>query len=271
MKWLSIPEASISQNLKKALLNTLFRLIIPTIIFSSLFYLPKLYFNSNVLSAEGYIYDVLGGISFWFTSAMAVCNILMLLTITIGARTMKIFSIVAVVAFTVSITSKKFFPAPFPWYWRTGLAAMALMTIGGWGYHFSELIIKHKAALSIISIIGYIVFLCYNMSFGGAHYAMLSVNFNLSGLILTIFGIAFIFTASCRWIPNISFLQFIGRNSIVFYFLSGVIPAGLSACHILHSLNPLIVSAIAVSIGSIVTWGVTKYLPFLIDIRNRFI
>jgi hypothetical protein len=131
MKWLNLSVSEISQNIRKSMLNILFRLIIPTLFFASVLYLPKLYFNSNVLSVGGYMYDVLGGISFWFTSAMAICNILMLSVIAIGIKSLKTFSIIAIVAFTIALFTKGFFLGPFPWYWRTGMAAMAFMTIGG--------------------------------------------------------------------------------------------------------------------------------------------
>ncbi|MBE6297052.1 MAG: acyltransferase [Bacteroidales bacterium] len=57
---------------KKDLCNILFRLAIPTIIFSAIIYIPK---NHGNFDFDRFIYNIFGGTSFWFTSAICVSQI----------------------------------------------------------------------------------------------------------------------------------------------------------------------------------------------------
>ena len=54
---------------KKNILNIVFRLAIPTIIFSAIIYIPKNNFNFDL---QNFSIAVFGGISLWFTSALCI-------------------------------------------------------------------------------------------------------------------------------------------------------------------------------------------------------
>lgn len=65
-------------NFEKNLQNVIFRLVIPTIVFATIMYVPKLLFHDKDISIVQYVYDVFGGISFWFTSSIVVAQIILL-------------------------------------------------------------------------------------------------------------------------------------------------------------------------------------------------
>ena len=56
----------------------IFKIIIPTIIFSSIICIPKALFHSYTIDYKTLIIDVWGGSSFWFTSALAVAQLVIL-------------------------------------------------------------------------------------------------------------------------------------------------------------------------------------------------
>ena len=68
-------------------------------------------------------------------------------------------------------------------------------------------------------------------------------------------------------------LEFIGKNSIVFYFFSGVIPA---ACGTMinrigfekNYIFTLMVAALSIAISYVLAKAMEKYVPFLTDLRK---
>ena len=65
----------------KALQNIVFRLMIPSLIFSAVMFVPKMLFHSAEVSVHAFLIYVLGGISYWFTSALSVAKIVFLLLV----------------------------------------------------------------------------------------------------------------------------------------------------------------------------------------------
>jgi fucose 4-O-acetylase-like acetyltransferase len=267
-KWLSVSAERIPSMLKTAVENTLFRLILPTILFATIIYIPKLFYHNKDISGWGYLYDVLGGISFWFTSAMAIGQLFMLALLRLGINRLRGFIIVSLIVVSVMPLLELLGPSPFPWYWKTGLMTVPWMTLGGLVYWYRKLIYRFRSVCTYCIAACYLIALIYSYVIGGVHYAMMSVSFNAQGVGVSVLGIAFVFMLAYRAIPSLKFFQFIGEHSIVFYFLSGVIPATLSSISLLHPIGWLGLSVIAVAFGFLLTWVIVTYLPFLTDFRK---
>jgi|GEM_PF-1481645 len=58
--------------------NVIFRLLIPTVLFSSLNFVPKCIFHMKEISLPVFCFNILGGISFWFTSALVITQFVMI-------------------------------------------------------------------------------------------------------------------------------------------------------------------------------------------------
>lgn len=269
-KWLSVDNKIIPG--KNDLFNILFKLIIPTLIFSSLVYIPKILFHSRGLSMSQFAYDIFGGISYWFTSAIAVSQIILLMALRYGCRTITSFSIISLIIIALMPILKYYFPEAMPWYWKSGLAAITFMTLGGCVYLFRIQLARYRKLLCVVVPLLYIIVVYSSFKTGNALYALMSVTFNLKGVLVTLCGIAFIFVISYQGIPDTRLLQFIGDHSIIFYFFSGVIPATLSALPFIRIITSvwgmLIVSGVAISIGVLLTWLIVRYMPFLTDLRK---
>ena len=59
------------------------RLVWPTVLFAALLFVPKMWFNRADLQWSVFFYNVLGGMTFWFTSALAVTQLLFALLLSV--------------------------------------------------------------------------------------------------------------------------------------------------------------------------------------------
>lgn len=95
-KYMKVPETICfpKKEYHKLIANVIFRLVIPTLVFSTLIYIPKMIFHGNPLSFGQYLHDVWGGTSYWFTSALSVAQIL-LAVLLLSQRSHMAFYVVA--------------------------------------------------------------------------------------------------------------------------------------------------------------------------------
>jgi hypothetical protein len=98
------------------------------------------------------------------------------------------------------------------------------------------------------------------------------IQLNVQGFAVIIAGIIFIIGCS-KWISDLKGLNYIGKHSITFYFLSGVMPALFStiAHHLHHTNIPYLYGVVALfslAGACIATYIIGRYLPFLLDLRR---
>lgn len=261
-----------------ALESLMCRLMIPSLIFSAIVFIPKAFFHGADLNVMSFITNIFGGISYWFTSALFVAQAVLLTLVTILRRkdiwsyllcSLLLFAIGWYLNYTRTENTAEAF---LPWFWKTGIEYTLVMTLGGVYMKYENDINAMWKTILILSAGVYIVAMA--MSFNGTNIPVMGLGgrCNLPGGILIASGIALII-ALCRTIKGNSFLSFIGQNSIVFYFFSGVFPAfiGMVAQHIFigrYYIVTLTVAAVSIALAWIATVIINKYLPFLIDIRK---
>ncbi len=259
-------------------LNILFRVVIPTILFSIILYFPKILFHSNQFNFKDFTIETFGGISFWFTSAFAVAQIFLLLLICFGINNLKKMLLSSFTLFIVGLYLNSLNETPitaatyFPWYYKTGLVYTFLMTLGGLYWRFEKNIDSLMKWGWIPLVIIYFTILAYiwdgkpiaTMGLGGKCSAL--------GFIELIIGILLIIKA-CKYIKHAKLLEFIGQNSIIFYFFSGFLPAVFSviahkASFPITYISSLLIALISISFGILITFIINQYLSFLIDFRQ---
>ncbi|MBO7239643.1 MAG: acyltransferase family protein [Bacteroidaceae bacterium] len=255
---------------KRGILNCLFKLAIPTIIFSILIYLPKILFHGNSFDLSTFAIEILGGTSFWFTSALFVAQLL-LLTLFLTKRKNIFFYLgitTIVFIFLQYLCDYKTKPAIeyFPWFWRTGLNYSLIMSLGG-------LYTKYEDKLKCLTIIAMAISIAgYYMLYTGRDVACLGLSgrCNIIGFFTSIATTLVLIEIAKRIKANKA-INFIGKNSILFYFFSGAIPATFSALSTKFNINDdisLITTLVLSLISSyVITYIIVKYLPFLTDIR----
>lgn len=137
-KWLS-EKTSTNFNREgvSGLKTILFRLVIPTVLFSTFNYIPKMLFHDSGINGSQFMFDVLGGISYWFTSAMVVSQIILLslifatkqksIWIYVGMSIILFFTGLYLNRLRIGSTPDEF----FPWFYQTGMEYTLIITLGG--------------------------------------------------------------------------------------------------------------------------------------------
>lgn len=263
----------------KYLTNLLFRLIIPTILFATLIYVPKTLFHVGGVSLPDYFFNVWGGISYWFTSALVVAQlVLFLLVCTFRQRSIWLYLVLTfmISAFGLSMSRcSNDATAFFPWFYKTGLAYTFIMALGGLYARYEELIdlLLYKGWI-VVAAVTYVVFVVLDGIDPDFELDMmgLSASLNLWGFICLMAGITLIVVVAKR-MRAIRWLEYIGKNSIVFYFFSGVFPAvfGWIVQRIMSNTGytkAIITTIFSTLLAYLITCLLNKYAPFVIDLRK---
>ena len=260
-------------NFGKNIQNIIFRLVIPTIIFASIIYLPKLFFHSKDISITQYFYDVFGGISFWFTSTLVVTQVISFSLLLLRQKTIYFYCICSIFLFISAIYLSDIDNTPFPWYYKSGIGATFFLTLGGLYQQYEQKIDRKIGTFSeVLLIFIYLGCMLYDINNNSFQYAMMSMKYNIQGLLISILGIAVI-VLICKQLPKLKAIEYIGRNSIVFYFFSGALPASIGL--VFQKIFPektyiitLTVALLSICIGYLLTYIVATYLPWLTDFRK---
>ena len=246
-----------------AVKNLFFRIVVPTIVFASIFYIPKIMFNSGEMDFGRYFYDVWGGVSFWFTSALAVSQLLLLTLLFTRSRKIWFYFVISVVLFFIAYFLKSVDFTPFPWYYKSGLAATLFMTMGGIYQKYEDWIDSRIGRIGwcLLGFVYWFVMLC-NFEKQTMHFGLMRINITLIGGIVSILGICFV-VGIAKKIKNERIIKYIGQNSILFYFFSGVVPAFLSTCFDyfveVNYYLVIIITLISIIFAYILTWVINNY------------
>lgn len=256
---------------KNGVLNCIYRLAIPTIIFSVIIYIPKILFHNQAFNLKVFATDIFGGTSFWFTSALFIAQITILFMFLTKKKSILFYLISTSFIFITLQTICDFTPQPainyFPWFWRTGLIYTFIMTIGGvYAKYENEINMWIIAPMICTSVIGY-----YMIYIGEIVPCLgLSGRCNVTGLITSISTII-ILAEIVKHLNAVQVLIYIGKNSIIFYFFSGAIPALISTTMIkigIQGISLLLVSfLLSISCSYILTHIIVMHFSFLTDIR----
>lgn len=249
------------------------------LIFSTLFYIPKILFHAKDLSLSKALIDILGGVSYWFTAALTVAQVVMLTLLLLRWRrkwymwlaTLVISLVGSILSYKVSCTNPECY---FPWFYKTGLVYTLIMTLGGIYHRYETWFDRNKVVVIILSALIYLSNVV--LSFFGTRVSMigLSGKVDLLGIVVIIAAsILVIYVAKLLLFNRL--MSFIGKNSIIFYFLSGALPAFYGK---VVNLIPLPVSYLSVVIvmlfslftATLMSWFILKYIPWMVDLRRLF-
>lgn len=145
-KFISLSECESSTRtnyLVGALLSILFKLVIPTILFSFIDYFLKIIVNGSTLNLWDLSFYALFRGSKWFTCALSIAEICLIVVLYVF-RKINISGLIAVSILLFSLGSLFDFlnveicgDGYAPWFYKSGLKATLLLTIGG-GYYTVE-------------------------------------------------------------------------------------------------------------------------------------
>lgn len=259
----------------KSFKNILFKLVIPTLLFSIIAYLAK---YRGISDINHFCILTFGGTSFWFTSALSISQIAITLLLLSNRKNIWLYLFLSVIILVLINTSGKIgngIPVEeyFPWFWQTGLLYIFIMCLGGIYYKYEHVIIKFINRAYIISslLLSYVGILYYS-SIAPTYCFGLSGKNNFMGIIGTILAILILIYITQK-IRRGHLFQFIGKHSIIFYFLSGIVPITISAIanHFITEKTYIIytcVTAISLGTSCFIAYIISKYFSFVTDLRN---
>lgn len=260
---------------KYLLINILSKIVLPTILFAFLNYFPKMIVRGGDISFGDLLMTTLGGCTLWFTSALAVAEILLLVLLITRCRNLWVYFGISVVfaiagswlaANEVEILGN----SHFPWWYKNGLIATLFLTTGGLYWKYEQKL--QKLLRPAVTLILGVLFLVLLYLVKGNYKSMVSIcSINAQGYLVSVLGVV-VFLQICRRIPRSRFLTFVGRNSLGFFLICGIVgPMGMAISRFittapfLHFALNFTISLMFVSIFVFLT---TKYIPFIYDFKK---
>ena len=246
------------------------KLIWPALLFPALIWIPKTVAHGNDIDIWLFFKDIFGGTATWFISSIIVGQLLLL------CLTKWVKNIYAILGITFCMFLAAFYlttinPNPFPWYYKSGLIATLFLSLGGVYYkNQNKFRICISKGILIASCILSVIMHIYTSQKGIYNNIMTAQYENiLLGLFNNFVGIIFMLNL-CHFIPSIKWLEYIGKNSIVFYFLAGGVPlviGYLTKCYIPFEgyVMTFFVIAISIAIMFPITYIINRYFAWSLD------
>lgn len=251
-------------------------IIMPYFIFTTAMALPKAVAHNNFTSLSELAANIIMGRASWFVTALAVAEILFAIAVAASERykarwILPLSAVITAVA-AFHIDCEAIF------VWNTNIALMAVLYLYcGYVYHQNETkIASYIYGIRLLPIlIAVILIKWYECS---DNMSMLVFPLDITSFpvffIDTMLSVVFIIGIS-KIAPATRLLTFIGRNSIVYYFLCGGIPLtvsyGMGRIGLPYGGNHLtvvITFIIVCAVATIATWTICRYIPFVTGRRK---
>lgn len=258
-------------------LNVIFRIMIPTVLFSIIEFIPSFVLRGRDFGIGDFLYKTIGGCTYWFTAALAVAELLIGLMLLTRRKSVwfyfgccSILSLIGWLMCRYDISILANLPS-LPWQYKHGLLCMAFMAFGGlyWRYEAAIGKVMNKFVLTGMIVAYVALLLLWPESFR----VLISMqDLNLAGIGISLLSTV-ILIELCKMIRKSELLNYIGQNTIGFYFMSGALPIVLSMAvkHFLPGVR--FAGFVIVFIGSMVTAYfavrlINRWLPWLLDLRE---
>lgn len=253
--------------------NIIYRIFFPVLIFSFLEFFPKYIIRGKDMQMTAFLWETVGGRTYWFTCALLVAELMFLLLFFTRRRNIWFYWTISIVMMCIGSymidNDVTVFGLDYnPWSLDKGLCAMAFLASGGlyWKYETQVQNVMTKPVV-IFMVLVYVVTFAF---FDTLVFDMMEISYFSWYPIGCLAAVLLI--GVCRYLPPVRFLTFIGQFSIGFYFVSGALPEILSLIVSRQTFLPdwaelLVVWITAIAVAYGVTYFLNRYLPWLFDLR----
>lgn len=261
---------------KKTIINVIFKIAIPSIIFSVIVFFPKFLMRGDNFTINELIYDTVGGTTFWFTSALVLAEFMLILLLSTRIRNIWFYAIICLVLTLVGnylVINKIDLvngTASFPWHYKQALICMVYIALGGVYQKYESVIKKilNKYVISTLTIVFILSVIFYSNHF---KYVTSLCEMNVLGVLITVLSTVLLIEL-CKAIPEIKVLSFIGQNTMGYYFLSGAVPATVAMIVLkfvpdLHWWMLIIIWIVNLIVATGFVMIMNKWFPWLFDLR----
>ncbi len=248
------------------------KLLWPVLFFPTLIWIPKALVHGKDVGVGTYLVDLLGGTAAWFVSTLIVAQIISIIAIYIFKNKWLLIIITAIISFFLAFYLAEIDSTPFPWYYKSGMIAFLFLVLGGITRNYYDEIKRFISCRNlIISAVIYLGIMLYNYYYLGWFQAIMSVKYDniIFGLVCNLLGIIFMLQL-CHYIPSMRWLQYIGKNSIIFYFFAGGVPlvvGYLAKMYIPYQgyVMTLLVTVLSVALIFPISYIINRYFSWTLD------
>lgn len=256
---------------KMLILNILYRIVIPSIIFSIIEFVPSCIIQGRGIDVGYVLFKTIGGGTYWFTSALVVAELVLLLLFCSRKRNIWFYSVICLALGVTSLMLIRYNLANNNvWMWKHGLIALVFLALGGLYWRYEEQIDKLKKwwfALPLLAMYVSLILFCDNTNPLISTLQIRPLGFLASAIA------CLLLVWLCKKLPEIKLLSFIGQNSIGFYFMSGALPISLSMLAHKFVAGSPVWMMLAIWVACLVTayiavMIINRWLPWLWDLRK---
>lgn len=254
-------------------LNVLNKLVLPTLLFSTINYFPKRILRGDGIEISSFLHDTVCGGSIWFTCSLAVAELLLLVFFCTRIKNIWFYFIcasgMAAVAYVLAKNGVSIMGSlSSPWYYKGGMVASLILVSGGLYWKYEECIRKTISGRNGILTMCFLVVLIV-LLYRYSEFSVQNGKMNVVGYIVVVSSIGIVISV-CRYLPKLAIIDYLGRRSLGLYFLSGSIP-NLAAILIskfgvgLHAETYVATSVLSFVCACVFASALYKFLPFVFD------
>lgn len=255
--------------------NILFRIAIPSVLFAQIEFLPKKIIRGETIDYTDMFVETFGGCTYWFTSALVVAEVILFILLLSRNKQLHFYFIcgILIACFGVCFKLDPLYilgNKHFPWYYTRGMIAVLYLALGGlyWKYEKTIDSFCNKYGNMVVLSTLLILFITFIWMVGQCE----SIVLKTIGKFVRDFVGILLAIRTCMIIKEYELLTFIGVNSLGFYFLCGALPNVFSIvlsrfAGVPMPLTLIIVFFLSVFVAYAIMLVLTKYLPWLFDLR----
>lgn len=261
------------------LMNGIWKILIPSILFCALFFFPKNLLRGNPFVLQDFVLDTIFGRASWFTWALFIAEMVILSVLCFRRKSVWTFLLVCVVmAILVSIIDSYNMTImgdrEMPFNYRRGLLASVYLSLGGvymqYESFIDKLVAKRTWRFVLISFaVLYLLIVSLAQRSSELHSLLSLYAFNYLLGAISIIALTYI----CKRLEGSQVSDYIGRYSIGFFFFCGAFPnifaviANRLGAHFRFVFMPFIIAIVSYYVVYWLVLFLNKYMPFLFDLR----
>lgn len=256
---------------KILILNILYRIIIPSIIFSIIEFVPSCLIHGRSIDVGYALFKTIGGGTYWFTSALVVAELILLMLFCTRKRNILFYAVICFIFGVISLFLVMYnLLNNSIWMWKHGLIVLIFLAMGGLYWRYEKEIDNLKKwwfALLLLGIYVAVIFGCEN-----ANPLISTLKIQPLGFLTSAIA-CLLLVWFCKTLPEVKPFTFIGQNSIGFYFMSGALPITFSLlAHKFVAGSPtwmmLVIWAACLIAAYFAVMIINRWLPWLWDLRK---
>lgn len=255
------------------LINILFKLVIPSILFATVVHLPKVYLRGLDFSVESLVADTILGRCEWFTSALTVAQLLIFLLLLSRVKNVWFYFACGIGLMFLSTyihnSGVIFFNDTYlPWHYKAGMSAVVIMSAGGLYSKYEEKVDKLLKGYWLIPLIFLYMALAF---YRGDNVCVNWGPITIKSLLIALLGV-YCFVRLCKLLPASRYIDYWGVQSISLYFFCGSCPNALAVVlgkFMAPSFGMLMVLfLLSFTTVQVVAYILNEYVPFVYDLRK---